>query len=117
VSSEKAPAHLSPTSKRWYLNITESYQLDSHHLLILQLAAEAFDRVQQARVILESEGIILTTKSGTKPHPAVMVERDNRLAFARLVAQLQLDEADHATLNGQTDWRNYGEKNVKSHSA
>jgi hypothetical protein len=55
------------------------------------LAAEAWDRTQQAREILARDGITVEGREGVKAHPAIMIERDSRLAFARLVAQLSLD--------------------------
>jgi phage terminase small subunit len=98
-------AHLSPAAREWYLGVTKDYTLDSHHTLLLQLAAEAWDRVQQAREILAAEGLVVHSKSGSKQHPVCAVERDARIAFARLIAQLGLDEAGIATPNGNATWK------------
>ena len=55
----------------------------------LQLAAEAWDRCQQARMVIGREGLVLV--SSGRAHPAVTIERDSRLAFARLIRELDLD--------------------------
>jgi len=71
--------------------IQRDYQLFSHHLRLLQLAGEAWDRCQQARQYIARDGLFTDGGQGPKPHPAIAIERDSRLAFARLIAQLSLD--------------------------
>ena len=60
----------------------------------LVLAAEAWDRCQQAREILKREGITIEGREGVKTHPCIAIERDSRAAFASLLKQLNLDEED-----------------------
>jgi len=56
------------------------------------LAAESFDRCQQARELIDRDGlVVVTADGGLKQHPAVSIERDSRLAFARLLRELDLD--------------------------
>jgi len=45
----------------------------------------------QARAVLAAEGLTVTTKHGTKKHPAADIERDSRIAFSRMVRELDLD--------------------------
>jgi phage terminase small subunit len=85
------PAHLSPTAAQWWRTVVERYELEQHHLRLLQLAAEAWDRSQQARALIEAEGLILIGRQGARPHPAIAIERDSRLGFARLLRELDLD--------------------------
>jgi P27 family predicted phage terminase small subunit len=92
VGSTRAPAHLSSQSRKWWLSVVNDYELQSHHLRLLTLAAEALDRAQEAREILQEENIIVHDRYGKpKAHPAVAIERDSRLAFARLLRELDLD--------------------------
>lgn len=86
------PEHLSDASRSWWASVVEEYELEPHHVHLLTLAAEARDRAEQARRLIEADGLIVaTTTGGTKTHPAVAVERDSRIAFARLVRELDLD--------------------------
>jgi phage terminase small subunit len=68
------------------------YQLEEHHLRLLTLAAEAWDRAQMARATILEHGAFFHDRHGSpRPHPALAVERDSRIAFARLVRELDLD--------------------------
>ena len=69
----------------WWQAVVRDYELDPHHLRLLEAAADAWDRMVQAHEVLRAEGLTVTTKHGTKKHPAADIERDSRLAFARLV--------------------------------
>ena len=85
----KAPQHLAPGTRAWFSSVASTYVLEEHHLRLLQLAAEAWDRCQQAREAITRDGLIMLTTG--KAHPAVAIERDSRLAFARLIRELDLD--------------------------
>lgn len=86
------PEHLSVSSKGWWRAIVAEYALEPWHLRTLQAAAEAWDRGQQARLLIESEGIVSRGARGQlQPHPAVSVERDSRTAFLRALRELNLD--------------------------
>jgi phage terminase small subunit len=61
-------------------------------LKLLEAAADAWDRMVQARTQLATDGLTVEGAHGKKTHPAVNVERDSRTAFARLVRELDLDE-------------------------
>jgi phage terminase small subunit len=88
-----APAHLSDEVTAWWHSVVKDYELEPHHLRLLQSAAEAWDRMQQARQALADHGkLTFVSASGDlKTHPAVAIERDARVAFARLVRELDLD--------------------------
>ena len=87
-----APAHLRPTTRHWFGQVLSDYQLEPHHVRLLSLAAEAWDRTQQAREALAEHGLTFEDRFG-QPHgrPEVSLERDSRLAFARLLRELALD--------------------------
>jgi len=68
------------------------WELEEHHVRLLTLAAEAWDRCGEARELVKSQGLTFTTRLGElRQNPAVGVERDSRLAFARLIRELDLD--------------------------
>ena len=86
------PAHLAAPTRTWWKSVVEDYQLEPHHLRLLQLAGEAWDRAQQARTAIESTGLTYQNRFGDPVlRPEVSVERDSRLAFARLIRELDLD--------------------------
>lgn len=87
------PAHLSISSAAWWRQVVEEYALEPHHLRLLQSAAEAWDRQAQARAELAAHGSLTFTdaRGAIKAHPAEAIERNARIAFARLVRELDLD--------------------------
>jgi phage terminase small subunit len=90
--TERPPAHLSAPTRRWWTSTMEAYDLEPHHVRLLTLAAESFDRAVQARRVLAAEGITYTDRWGQPhPHPCVAVERDAALRFSRLLRELDLD--------------------------
>ena len=92
IKAPRPPAHLSKTARNWWQNVVKAYELEEHHLKLLQLAAEAWDRAQAARQTLATDGVTFTDDRGNpRAHPAVGIERDARTAFARLVRELDLD--------------------------
>lgn len=89
----KPPAHLSAEAAEWWASVLRDYALEPHHLRLLQSACEAWDRMQQARQALADHGsLTFTDERGTiRAHPAEAMERNARIAFARLVRELDLD--------------------------
>jgi len=88
----EAPAHLSPQMQRWWGEVMEAYALDPHHLHLLECACDAWDRMTTARTTLREEGLTVATKDGSKKrHPCADIERDSRIAFSRMVRELDLD--------------------------
>ena len=70
----------------------QDYDLGEHHSRLLTMACEAWDRAVQAREILAKDGIVIGGReAAVRPHPCIAIERDARIAFARLIAQLNLD--------------------------
>lgn len=92
TSPVKAPKHLKSETRRWFKGVCADYELEPHHLRLLTLAAEAWDRGQQAREALVDYGLTFNDRFN-QPHarPEVAIERDARIAFARLLRELALD--------------------------
>jgi phage terminase small subunit len=86
------PAHLSLAARRLFSATLGDYVLEPHQVAILTKALEAFDRAEQARLLVDAEGLVIETRLGErKPHPAVSIERDSRTAFLAGMKQLGLD--------------------------
>jgi P27 family predicted phage terminase small subunit len=89
----RPPKHLSKPARSWWKSAQKHYEMGEHHLLLLTAAGEAWDRLQQARRILASEGITFRDDRGNvRAHPAVAIERDARTGFARIVRELAFDD-------------------------
>lgn len=87
-----APAHLAAATAKWWRHVVRNYDLEPHHERLLTLCCEAWDRGQEARAILARDGIIDEDRFDQKrAHAAVAIERDSRIAFARLLRELGLD--------------------------
>ena len=92
------PSHLEEATAAWFVSVVEEFELDAHHVRLLTLACESWDRCQQAREILAKEGLTFTDRLGTpRARPEVGIERDCRISFARLVRELGLDSAPEAS--------------------
>jgi phage terminase small subunit len=85
----RPPLHLSKPMKAWWRNTTADYDLEPHHLRLLELACSACDDARRA--IAENGATFRDDRGNIRAHPSVMVERDARIAFARLVRELDLD--------------------------
>jgi phage terminase small subunit len=95
VRAPAPPAHLRPETRQWWAQVCHEYvDLEGHHLKLLSLAAEAWDRCAEAREAIAEHGLTFVDRLGTpRARPEVAIERDSRIAFARLLRELALDVA------------------------
>jgi hypothetical protein len=85
-------ADFEPETRAWVRSVAAAYQLDPHHVRLLLLAGQAWDRCQQARKALATHGLTFDGPKGQPlARPEVAIERDSRLAFARVLRELDLD--------------------------
>lgn len=89
----KPPKYLAPATKKWWKSVISRWVLEEHHVRLLTLAAGAWDRAEQARELLAKHGLVFMDPKLNRPvaRPEVAIERDSRLAFARLLRELDLD--------------------------
>ncbi len=87
-----APTHLQPATRKWFASVVADFELDQHHVRLLTLAGEAWDRCTAARLAMDKAGMTYDDRFGApRARPEIAIERDSRLAFARLVRELDLD--------------------------
>jgi phage terminase small subunit len=97
VTKKRAPNHLKPGTRRWWRDVLETWELEAHHLMLLTLAATAWDRAVEARAQIKAHGLgSPTAAGGMKLSPFVRVEESAMLTFARLLRELDLDVAPPA---------------------
>jgi|1185.fasta_scaffold43875_2 hypothetical protein len=63
----RPPAHLRAATRRWFASVLEDYDLEPHHVRLLQLAGEAWDRGQGAREALKRDGVPCPGRTSTSP--------------------------------------------------
>ena len=88
----RAPAHLRSATRQWFAAVLDDFELDDHHVRLLTLAAESWDRGEMARESIAEHGMTFLDRFGSpRARPEVAIERDSRIAFARLLRELDLD--------------------------
>jgi phage terminase small subunit len=86
------PKHLKKATRKWFESVMSHYELEEHHIRLLTLACEAWERAQEARVMLKKRGMVYIDRfNAPKARPEVAIERDASILFARLVRELDLD--------------------------
>ena len=81
------PKHLSAESQRTWRRVATEYELTPDAELLLRAALENWDRSQQARELVNREGLVI---SGRR-HPATDIEKQAYGLFQRFMRQLGLD--------------------------
>ena len=91
---QRPPAYLSAASRKWWKAVSENWELEPHHYLLLTNTCEALDRVSAAREQVALDGLFTRDRYGqSKPHPALRIEAENRTLFARLLREMALDDS------------------------
>ena len=99
------PRHLSREARAFWRSLVADFELEPHHLAILERACEALDRMRQAQVAIAEDGAYVDGRFGKKAHPALAVERDSRTAHLRALRELGLDLETPANPRPPTRWR------------
>ena len=95
--SPTPPKHLRTETAAWWRDVHSRFVLESHHVRLLTLACEAWDRACQAREAIAEHGTTYIDRfKAPRLRPEVAVERDSRLSFARLLRELGLDAAEES---------------------
>ncbi len=92
-STPSPPEGLSIAAKSWWARLHREYDLaDEAASFLLESALRAFDRMNQAAVLIDQHGVCTTDRWGQlKANPAVAAERDARAAMLGAFRQLNLD--------------------------
>jgi phage terminase small subunit len=99
LSDEQARAPLPPpgdlgdAGRALWASIAARWQVEGRHVPVLLAACREHDRAEQAEATVRAQGAYVTDRyGGLKAHPAVGVARSSRLAVARLLRALELDD-------------------------
>lgn len=92
MRQQNPPDHLGEAGNAYWHLVAAEYALGDDDLTLLSSACEMLDRAESARQTITSGGLIVVDRFGqSKPHPAVDIERQSRLAFVRIRRELALD--------------------------
>jgi hypothetical protein len=92
LKQDSAPPHLRPETASWWQTVVTEFELEPHHLRLLRLACEAWDRGQEAREAIAQHGSVFVDRFGQpRARPEIAIERDSRISFARMLRELALD--------------------------
>ena len=85
----RAPKGLSVRARAFWSAVTRLYRLEDSDYALLEAAARQLDRASEARKAIEERGALVTDRfDQLKPNPAIEIERQAHLAFARLCREL-----------------------------
>jgi hypothetical protein len=68
--------------------------LDEHELGLLREACRTADSLDALQAVVNRDGVLDVTPQGRRAHPALVELRQQRICYARLVAQLGLPSGD-----------------------
>ena len=89
-----APKGLSAAMRTWWAETVRTFELEAHHLRLLQHAAESWDMAEVAHKVLRKEGATYLDRFGQpKERPEATTWRANVTLFKALCRELQFDQA------------------------
>jgi P27 family predicted phage terminase small subunit len=95
------PAHLSIEMKAWWTTVLGAHDLDAHRRHLLQAGCEAWDVMTAARKAVAEHGLTYNNREGEpRPRPEVAIARDARIAFVRIIKELDLDPTSERHISG-----------------
>jgi len=84
-------ADLKPATQAWFTALCKTYSLGEPHQRLLKAAGACWDRAEQAHLVLDELGLTFVDSRGNpRPRPEVAIERNSRIAFARLLREIGL---------------------------
>ncbi len=93
MKNSESSIKLGKVGKKFRMDVLKEFKFDStHDFHRLDLAAHCRDRIEQARAVIDKEGPFVQDRFKVlKEHPALKVEREQKVVFCRIVRELNLD--------------------------
>lgn len=98
------PASLSTSGAGLWRKVVADFELAEHELALLRQAGQTLDAIDRLQAALAADDVIEEGSQGRKVHPALPELRQQRITFARLIAQLGVrldDDGEQALQRGQ----------------
>jgi hypothetical protein len=91
-----APQGLKAAGQRlWEATVVE-FDMDEHDLVLLREICRTADGLDALQVAVDRDGVLDESTQGRRAHPALVELRQQRIVFARLVAQLGIPDREQA---------------------
>lgn len=98
LRSDKPPKHLSREARRIWRQLNNRWVFNPDSLLVLRIGLEAFDRLQDARRLLDKEGLTISMGTGEGArilkHPALETEKNARSGFLQSMRLLGIEKVE-----------------------
>ena len=95
--SHPAPRGLKAAGRRLWKSTVDVFELEEHELGMLREACRTADAIDGLQAAVDRDGVLNVSPQGLRAHPALVELRQQRICFARLVAQLGLPTGDEAS--------------------
>jgi len=86
------PKLLRLATRKWIESVKATYELDAHHVMLLELAGRAWDRAMAAAEDIAKNGTTFEDRFGAiKARPSCKIENESMAMFLRTLRELALD--------------------------
>ncbi len=89
-----APSKAGAAGKRLWASVVDEYDLQEHELALLVEAVRTVDLLAELDAAVKADGALVDSPQGRKANPAAVEARQQRIAFARILAALRLPAGD-----------------------
>ncbi|MGX5356847.1 hypothetical protein [Kocuria sp. KH4] len=83
-----APPHLGGAGRKLWRSVVTEFYFPAHDLAVLEEACRVRDRIAGLEEAVNNDGLMIPSSQGSRLHPAIGEQRQQRLALARLLATL-----------------------------
>ena len=113
-SPQPVPAGVTGSGRSLWTSTVAAFELDEHELALLREACRTAVSIDGLQAVIDRDGVLNTSPQGVRAHPALVELRQQRICFARLVAQLGIPAGDSADGQRRATRGVYGIKGVVS---
>lgn len=88
------PRGLKAAGRRLWRATVDEFELNEHELGLLREVCRTADTLDALQAVIDTDGVLDESPQGRRVHPALVEIRQQRITFARLVAQLGVPTGD-----------------------
>lgn len=91
-ATRPAPDYLSPRAAALWKSVVANFELEEAKVGLLLLACKSLDRWEQARAVLDAEGLTYEVEGKLLPRPEAQIEAAAHRGYLSALRQLNLEE-------------------------